>query len=84
MDVMANCSGGTDCSHLGEVSDNMEEVALNWNYPTQAREDLIVRVNCSREEGDEKQLVCLLLDPIPFDPIPTQSSQENRFTNMLL
>ena len=48
----------------------------------QDREDLSVRVNCSREEGEEKQFVCLLLDPIPLDPmdnIPIQSSKENRF-----
>ena len=37
----------------------------------QDTEDLTVRVNCSREEqGDEKQLVCLLFDPVPLDPIP--------------
>ena len=35
----------------------------------QEREDLRVRVNCSREKGgDGKQLVCLLLDPLPVDP----------------
>jgi len=74
MNVMANCSGVPDCSYFGEVGDNIEE---------QDGEDLTVRVNCSREEGEEKQFVCLLLDPIPFDPIlessPTQSSEENRF-----
>ena len=37
----------------------------------QDTEDLTVRVNCSREEqGDEKQLLCLLFDPVPLDPIP--------------
>ena len=61
----------------------------------QDTEDLTVRVNCSREEeGDGKQLVCLLLDPIPLDPdpldpipldplpsdpIPNDSAKENRF-----
>ena len=35
----------------------------------QDTEDLTFRVNCSREEqGDEKQLVCLLFDPISLDP----------------
>ena len=37
----------------------------------QDTEDLTFRVNCSREEqGDEKQLLCLLFDPVPLDPIP--------------
>ena len=56
----------------------------------QDTEDLTFRVNCSREEqGDEKQLVCLLFDPIPLDPdllepnplnpIPDDSAKENRF-----
>merc|ERR1712212_1046023 len=41
-------------------------------------EDLTVRVNCSREEeGDGKQLVCLLFDPNPLDPIPNDSAKEN-------
>ena len=29
LNVMANCSGGPDCSYFGEVGDNIEEVALN-------------------------------------------------------
>ena len=56
----------------------------------QDTEDLTVRVNCSREEqGDEKQLLCLLFDPVPLDPIPLDpdplnpipddSAKENRF-----
>ena len=61
----------------------------------QDTEDLTVRVNCSREEqGDEKQLLCLLFDPVPLDPdlldpdlldpnplnpIPDDSAKENRF-----
>ena len=53
-----------------------------WNQ--QGTEDLTVRVNCSREEeGDGKQLVCLLLDPNPLDPIPNDSAKENRFAILL-
>ena len=46
-----------------------------------------MRVNCSREMGvenremggEEKDLICLLLDPVLLDPKPTSGEKQNRF-----
>ena len=51
-----------------------------------------MRVNCSREMGEEnremggeeKDLICLLLDPVLLDPKSTGGEKENRFPNICL
>jgi len=60
-----------------DVYENMEE--------GQGTEDVRVRVNCSREMGEknrgmggkEKDLICLLLDPVLLDPKSTGGEREN-------